>query len=68
MHIGQQLKKYVNKNYSNQSEFARVIGTSPQLAHSYFRRKNVKYSTITKIAEKLGMEAGQLMAALEACE
>ncbi len=68
MHMGEKLKKYVLSNYANQSDFARVIESSPQLLHSYFKRENIKYSTITRIASKLNMEAGQLMAALEAIE
>lgn len=68
MHIGQKLKKYVSLHYANQSDFARAIDVSPQLLHSYFRRENIKYSTISRIAQKMGMEAGQLMAALEAIE
>jgi hypothetical protein len=68
MHIGQQLKKYVEKTYSSKSSFARAIDCSPQLLNSYFQRPDLKHSTVTRIAEKMGMEAAQLMAMLGACE
>jgi hypothetical protein len=68
MHLGNQLRKYVEKTYSSKSDFARAIDCSPQLLHSYMRRENIKYSTITKIARRMGMEAADLMALLTACE
>ena len=68
MHLGNQLRKYVEKNYATKSDFARAIDCSPQLLHSYMRRENIKYSTITRIARKMGMEAAELMALLTACE
>lgn len=68
MHLGNQLRKYIEKNYSSKSDFARVIDCSPQLLHSYMKRENIKYSTITRIARKMNMEASELMALLSACE
>jgi len=68
MHLGNQLRKYVEKTYASKSDFARAIDCSPQLLHSYMRRENIKYSTITKIARRMGMEAADLMALLTACE
>ena len=68
MHLGNQLRKYVEQNYSTKSDFARAIDCSPQLLHSYMRRENIKYSTIVRIAKKMGMEAAELMALLVACE
>ena len=65
MHIGQQLKKYVEGNYPNKSEFARIIGSSPQLLNSYFGRENLKYSTVKKIGACIGKEQAELMAILE---
>jgi plasmid maintenance system antidote protein VapI len=68
MHLGNQLRKYVEKNYATKSDFARAIDCSPQLLHSYMRRENIKYSTIVRIARSMGMEAAELMALLVACE
>jgi hypothetical protein len=68
MHLGNQLRKYIDKNFHSKSDFARAIDCSPQLLHSYMRRENIKYSTIVRIARKMGMEAAELMALLTACE
>lgn len=55
MHIGKLLRKYVESKYPNKSEYARLLGVSPQSLNGYFNSENIRHSILLKMAEVEGM-------------
>lgn len=68
MHIGKTLKSYVEREWPSKSEFCRKVEISPQLLNAYFKSADVRHSTLTSMAGKLGMEIEGFMAILKRYE
>lgn len=68
MHIGKTLKSYVEREWHSKSEFCRKVEISPQLLNAYFKSADVRHSTLTSMAVKLGMEIEGFMATLKQFE
>jgi len=51
MHIGKLRRKYVEGKYPNKSEYARLLGVSPQSLNGYFNSENIRHSILSKMAE-----------------
>jgi predicted DsbA family dithiol-disulfide isomerase len=68
MHIGKTLKAYVEREWPKKSEFCRKVEISPQLLNAYFKSADVRHSTLTSMALKLGMEVEGFMSILKQFE
>ena len=68
MHIGKTLKAYVEREWPSKSEFCRKVEISPQLLNAYFKSADVRHSTLTSMAVKLGMEIEGFMATIKQFE
>jgi predicted DsbA family dithiol-disulfide isomerase len=68
MHIGKTLKAYVEREWPSKSEFCRKVEISPQLLNAYFKSADVRHSTLTSMAGKMGLEVEALMATLKQFE
>lgn len=66
MHIGKLLKQYVEAKHPNKSEYARMIGVSPQSLNGYFNSANIRYAILLKMAEVEGMSVAEFTAMLSA--
>ena len=68
MHIGKTLKAYVEREWPRKSDFCRKVEISPQLLNAYFKSADVRHSTLTSMAGKLGMEIEGFMSILKQFE
>lgn len=65
MHIGKQLRLWVEARYRKNSEFCRKVEISPQLLNAYFGTPNIRYKTLMGLADKLGMSVDDFMVELK---
>lgn len=64
MHIGKQLRLWVEARHRKNSEFCRLVGISPQLLNAYFGTPNIRYKTLMGLADKLNIPIDDFMTQL----
>ena len=68
MHIGKQLRLWVEARHRKSSEFCRKVEISPQLLNAYFGTPNIRLKTLQALADKLGLPFDEFMAGLRNAE